>query len=194
MRFLLRLWLVRSGVVLEAARPESRSPSLGAAPRLRRRDAAVARGAELSTSMSDLCDKVAHEPQSTHGTGTLYLRRNDTRRVGAWRHTSTEADAGARRGGGARRAGRARRLRGRRASPARLHRLLARGGAGGDRRADVAHPAHERGDGAQLGRSGASLPGFRDARPALERAGRDHGRTWIVHRVVPTVRLRPRRL
>ena len=47
---------------------------------------------------------------------------------------------------------------------------------------------------AQLRRSGARLPGFRDARPAVGRSRRDHGRTRLVRRVVPALRLRPRRL
>ena len=48
--------------------------------------------------------------------------------------------------------------------------------------------------GAQLRRSGARLPGLRHARPPLRRARGDHGGTRLVHRVVPAVRLRPRRL
>ena len=41
---------------------------------------------------------------------------------------------------------------------------------------------------AQLGRPGPRLPGLRDARPALRRACRDHGRPRLVHRVVPALR------
>ena len=41
---------------------------------------------------------------------------------------------------------------------------------------------------------GPRLPAVRDARPALRRPRRDHGRARLVHRVVPAVRLRPRRL
>ena len=47
---------------------------------------------------------------------------------------------------------------------------------------------------AQLRRPGPRLPGVRDARPALGRPRRDHGRPRLVHRVVPALRLRPRRL
>ena len=47
---------------------------------------------------------------------------------------------------------------------------------------------------AQLRRPGARVPGVRDARPALGRPRRDHGRARVVHRVVPAVRLRPARL
>ena len=64
----------------------------------------------------------------------------------------------------------------------------------GRRGADEADPAHERGQRAQLRRPGPRLPGLRDARPALGRPRRDHGRPRLVHRVVPALRLRPRRL
>ena len=57
-----------------------------------------------------------------------------------------------------------------------------------------ADPADERRHRAELGRPGPRLPGLRDARPDLRRARRDHGRARVVHRVVPAVRLRPRRL
>ena len=61
-------------------------------------------------------------------------------------------------------------------------------------RADRAHPPHQRRHGAQLRRPGARLPGLRHARPALRRPRRDHGRPRLVHRVLPALRLRPRRL
>ena len=96
------------------------------------------------------------------------------------------------RGDRARRPARARRLRRRRAPPARLRRLGARGRPRRRRRAHDAHPADERGERHQLGRPGPRLPGVRDARPALRRARRDHGRARLVHRVVPALRLRPR--
>ena len=62
------------------------------------------------------------------------------------------------------------------------------------RRADEPDPAHECRERDQLGRPRARLPGLRHARPALGRARRDHGRPRVVHRVVPALRLRPRRL
>ena len=65
---------------------------------------------------------------------------------------------------------------------------------GGHRGAHGAHPPDQRGHRAQLGRPGARLPGLRHARPALRRSRGDHGRARLVHRVVPAVRLRPRRL
>ena len=66
------------------------------------------------------------------------------------------------RGDRAGRPGRARRLRRRRAPPAGLRRLGAGRRARGGRRAHEADPAHQRGDGAQLRRPGARLPGLRD--------------------------------
>ena len=57
-----------------------------------------------------------------------------------------------------------------------------------------AHPADQRGQRAQLRRPRPRLPGLRDARPALRRARGDHGRARLVHRVLPALRLRPRRL
>ena len=98
------------------------------------------------------------------------------------------------RGDRARRPGRPRRLRRRRAPPPGLRRLGARGRARRRRRAHRAHPPDERGQRAQLGRPRARVPGLRDARPALGRPRGDHGRPRLVHRVVPAVRLRPRRL
>ena len=123
-----------------------------------------------------------------HGTRTRHLRRPPGR------HQPPPADARPPRGGRARRPARPRRLRDRRAPPPRLPRLLAGGRARGDRRQDRADPPLERGDRAQLRRSGPRLPGLRRARPDLRRAGRDHGRTGLVHRVVPALRPGPRRL
>ena len=57
-----------------------------------------------------------------------------------------------------------------------------------------AHPADQRRHGAELGRPGAGLPAVRDAGPALHRPRRDHGRARLLHRVLPALRLRPRRL
>ena len=56
------------------------------------------------------------------------------------------------------------------------------------------HPAHERGDGAELRRSGAGVPGVRDGGPAVGRPGGDHGGAGLVHGVVSAVRLQPGRL
>ena len=98
------------------------------------------------------------------------------------------------RGDRAGRPGRARRVRPRRASPARLCGLGAGGGAGRGRRAHQAHPADQRRHRAVLGRSGARLPAVRHARSAVGRPRRDHGRARLVHRILPAVRLRPRRL
>ena len=84
-------------------------------------------------------------------------------------------------------------LRRRRAPPRRLRRLGARGRARRHRRPHRAHPARLRGHGAQLRRPGARLPALRHARRGLERPGRGHPRPRLVHRVVPAVRLRPRR-
>ena len=56
------------------------------------------------------------------------------------------------------------------------------------------HPVEHGGHRAELGRSGAGLRAVRHPRPSLRRARRDHGRARLVHRVVPAVRLRPRRL
>ncbi len=58
----------------------------------------------------------------------------------------------------------------------------------------AAHPPVERGHGAELRRPRPRLPGFRRGGPPLGRACGDHGRSRLVHRVVPAVRLRPRRL
>ena len=97
-----------------------------------------------------------------------------------------EVDAG--------RAGRPRRLRRRRAPPPGLRRLGTCRGTGGGRGGDDPDQADQRGQRAQLRRPGAGVRGVRDRRPALERPRRDHGRARLVHRVVPAVRLRPRRL
>ena len=98
------------------------------------------------------------------------------------------------RGDRAGRRGRARRVRRGRAPPARVHRLRARGRAGRGGGANVEDPADVRGLRAELRRPRARLPGLRDARPDLRRARRDHGRPRLVHRVLPALRLRPRRL
>ena len=66
--------------------------------------------------------------------------------------------------------------------------------AGRRRRAHRAHPPDQRRHRAQLRRPGPRLPGLRHPRPALRRPRRDHGRPRLVHRVVPALRLRPRRL
>src|ERR671938_510364 len=52
----------------------------------------------------------------------------------------------------------------------------------------------ERGQRAQLRRPRPRLSGLRHARPALGWARRDHGRPRLVHRELPALRLRPRRL
>ena len=96
------------------------------------------------------------------------------------------------RGGRARRRARPRRLRRRRAPPPGLRGVGAGGRARRRRRADEADPPDERRHRAQLRRPGARVPGLRDARPALGRPRRDHGRARLVHRVVPALRLRPR--
>ena len=75
-----------------------------------------------------------------------------------------------------------------------LRDLGAGGGARGGRGAHAAHPAHERGHGALVRRSGAGLSAVRHARLPVGRAGRDHGRARRLHRILPAVRLRPRRL
>ena len=62
------------------------------------------------------------------------------------------------------------------------------------RRADRADPADQRGDGAQLRRPRAGVPGLRHPRPAVLGPGRADGRARVVHGVVPAVRLLPRRL
>ena len=134
----------------------------------------------------------AQEFSSPHGTRPLHLRGAHARpghRTGDLaRATAPQPD----RGGDARRRGRARRLRDRRAPPARLRRLGAGRRARRGGRADEADPADERRQRAQLGRPRARVPAVRDARPALRRARRDHGRPRLVHRVVPALRLRPR--
>ena len=56
-----------------------------------------------------------------------------------------------------------------------------------------AHPARLRRHGAQLRRPGARLPALLDARRRVGRPGRGHPRPRLVHRVVPALRLRPRR-
>ena len=86
------------------------------------------------------------------------------------------APARSARGGRAGRPAGARRVRRRRASPPRVRGLGAGGGAGRGRRAHQADQADQRRDRAQLGRPGARVPAVRDARPALRRPGRDHGR------------------
>ena len=98
------------------------------------------------------------------------------------------------RGDRARRSGRPRRLRGGRAPPARLRRVGARGGARRGGGANEPDPAHERRLRPELGRPDPRVPGLRDARPALGRPRRDHGRTRLVHRVLPALRARPARL
>ena len=87
-----------------------------------------------------------------------------------------------------------RRLRCRRAPPARLRHLRAGGRPRRRRRAHGEDPADEHGDGPQHRRSRAGPGGVRHRRPPLGRTRRDHGRAWVVHRVVPAVRLRPGRL
>ena len=72
--------------------------------------------------------------------------------------------------------------------------LLAGGRPGGGRRAHRAHPPDQRGHRAQPRRPGARVRGVRHGRPAVGRPRRDHGRARLVHRVVPALRLRPRRL
>ena len=57
-----------------------------------------------------------------------------------------------------------------------------------------AHPADQRGDRAQLRRPRPRLPGVRHPGPAPRRPRGDHGRARLVHRVLPALRLRPRRL
>ncbi|CAA9537440.1 MAG: Putative oxidoreductase, partial [uncultured Solirubrobacteraceae bacterium] len=123
------------------------------------------------------------------GTRPVHLRGAD----GSVRHPGAPV-ARPRRGDRARRRGRPRRLRPRRAPPARLRRLVARRGPRGRRRAHLEHPPDQRGHRPQLRRPGPRLPAVRDARPAVGRAGRDHGRPGLVHRVVPAVRPGPRRL
>ncbi len=81
-----------------------------------------------------------------------------------------------------------------RAPPSGLRGLHARCRARGCRGTHDDDPAHERGQRAQFRRPGPGLPGLCHARSALRRPGRDHGRSRLVHRVLPAVRLRPRRL
>src|SRR2546430_484326 len=64
----------------------------------------------------------------------------------------------------------------------------------GDRRRHGADPALERRERALLRRPGPGLRAVRAHRPDLGRSSRDHGGAWLVHRVVPPVRLRPARL
>ena len=83
----------------------------------------------------------------------------------------------------------------RRAPPARLPRLRAGRRARRGRRAHGADPAVERRHRAELRRPGARLPAVRRRVDLhLRRPRRDHGRARLVHRVLPAVRLRPRRL
>ena len=89
---------------------------------------------------------------------------------------------------------RPRRVRARRASSAGLRGVGAGGGLGRGGRAHQAHSLDERGHRAVVGRSGARLSAIRHPRSHLGRAGRNHGRTRLVHRVLPAVRLRPQRL
>ena len=134
-------------------------------------------------------EELLAERPASDGARPLHVRRAQARSVsGAQRH------ARPRRGDRARRPGRPRRLRRRRAPPPRLRGLLAGRRARRRGRAHAPDPAHERGHRAQLRRPGARLPGLRDARPALRRPRGDHGRARLVHRVVPALRLRPRRL
>jgi hypothetical protein len=74
--------------------------------------------------------------------------------------------------------------------PAASARRRARRGGSKDR----AHPPLQRRHRAQLRRPRARFPGFCRGRSAVEWPRRDHGRARLVHRVLPAVRLRPRRL
>ena len=65
---------------------------------------------------------------------------------------------------------------------------------GGRRRPDVADPARQRGHRAQRRRPGAGVPAVRHARPDLQGPDRPGRRARLVHRGVPVVRARPRRL
>ena len=62
------------------------------------------------------------------------------------------------------------------------------------RRTHRAHPARQRGQGAQRGRPGAGVPAVRDPGPDLEGAGRPRRGARLLHRGVPAVRPGPRRL
>ena len=97
-----------------------------------------------------------------------------------------------RRRGRARRPGGRRLHRRRRAPPSRLRRIDARRRARGDRVADGADPARFGRDRALERRPDPGVPAVRDPRRGVERSCRGHPRAWLVHRVVPAVRLRPR--
>ena len=56
------------------------------------------------------------------------------------------------------------------------------------------HPPLDRRDRAELGRPDPRLAAVRDPRPAVQRPRRDHGRPRLVHRELPALRLRTRRL
>ena len=80
-------------------------------------------------------------------------------------------------------------LRRRRASSRGLLGLGAGSRAGGDRRADDAHPSRVGGDGAEHRRSRPRLPALLDAQRDLERPRRSDRRPRLVHRVVSAVRV-----
>ena len=96
----------------------------------------------------------------------------------------------------ARRPGRARRVRRRRAPPPRLRDCITARRARRHRPSHRADPAHQHrsGDRAVHRRPGQGVRGLHRRRPHLRRPSRDHRRARRLHRIVPTVRTRPRRL
>ena len=130
-----------------------------------------------------------HPLQWMHGDRHLHLRRADLRRG-----HSRAAPRGPHRGDRARRHPRARRLRRRRAPPSRLRRERSGRRPRHRRGAHGEHPAVQRGERPELGRPRPRVPAVLDPGPPEPRARGDHGRARLVHRVLPPLRLRPRRL
>ena len=98
------------------------------------------------------------------------------------------------RGSGPRRGGRNRLLQHRRALPHRVHGLGEPCRARRDRQPNGTHPARKRRDRAQHTGSGPAVHRLRHARRRLERPRAADRRTRLADRVVPALRIRPRRL
>ena len=155
--------------------------------------AAAGAAAQATALGADAVPPGVLAPRRPDGDRALHLRRAARWRRGVRGHPGT-ADAQPAGGGRAGRPRRSRRVRRRGAPPPRLRGLVTGRRAGRDRGPHREDPTDERRDRAQLGRSGQGVPGLRHARPSVRRAGGDHGGPRLLHRVLPAVRIRPRRL